>query len=101
MSQAAIGKKGRKNCRVMGRTREVSSSDATAVLTNAPGCSIMHSEKIPSMASIRYWPSYAVHRCDCKDRRVSAGEKEVCRVVIVEAGDCRFRSFERSFRRSL
>jgi hypothetical protein len=32
---------------------------------------------------------------------VSVGEKDVCRVVMEEAGDWRLRSFERSFRRNL
>lgn len=32
---------------------------------------------------------------------MSTGEKEVWRVVIDDAGDCRLRNFERSFRRNL
>lgn len=99
MSHAAIGRKGRKNWRVMGRTRERSKNDATAVLTSAPGDSMMQSENMPRIARRRYWPSYSVHRWHCRERNVSAGEKEVWRAVIEEAGDWRLRSLERSFRR--
>lgn len=101
MSQDAIGRKGRKNCRVTGKTSDERSNVATANLTNPPGTSIMQSENSPRIARIRYWPSYIVHRCDCNDLRVSVGEKEVWREVMAEAGDCRVRIFERSFRRNL
>ena len=56
---------------------------------------------MPRKARNRYCPSYNVHLCDCSARRVSTGLKEVCRAVMEEAGDWRFRIFERSFRRIL
>jgi hypothetical protein len=58
MSQAAIGRNGRKNWRVIGRTREKSNSDATEVFTSAPGDSIMHIENMPRIASMRYCPRH-------------------------------------------
>lgn len=56
-------------------------------------------EKMPTISSNKYWKSYTVHRWVCKDLRVSAGEKEVCRVAMEEVGDKRLRSLERSLRR--
>lgn len=80
---------------------EESRSVATAVFTRGPGDSIMLSEKIPTTARNSHWPSYSVHLWFCRDRRVSAGEKEVFKAVIEEAGEVRFRSFDLSLRRSL
>ena len=57
MSQAAMGRKGRKNCRVIGRRREVSRRVAIGSLTAGPGVWMMHNEKMPKSASMRYWPS--------------------------------------------
>jgi hypothetical protein len=57
MSQAATGRKGRKNCRVMGRRREVKSSEAMAVLPIGPGAWMRESEKMPIIMSKRYWKS--------------------------------------------
>lgn len=56
-------------------------------------------EKKPRIRRSRYWKSYMVQRCDWSDRSVSTGEKEVCRVEMVEVGDMRLRSFERILRR--
>jgi hypothetical protein len=86
---------------VIGRTREVKRSVATTVLTSAPGVCITQREKIPRNASSRYCPSYIDQRCDCNARIVWVGEKEVCKVVIEDAGDCRFRSLDLSRRRNL
>jgi hypothetical protein len=58
-------------------------------------------ENTPRKASSRYCPSYRDQRCDCNARMVSVGEKEVCREVIEDAGDCRFRSFDLNFRLNL
>lgn len=101
MRYAAMGMNGMKNCLVIGRTSEARSNVATAVLTRGPGDSIMDKEKMPKKARSNQCPSYIVHLCACKDLRVSNGENDVCNAVIEDAGDCRFRSFERSFRRSL
>lgn len=101
MSHANIGRAGRKNCRVMGRTSEVRRSVARPVLIRGPGFWMTQSEKIPKKAKKRYCPSNIVHLCDCSARSVSIGLNEVWRAVIEEAGDCRFRIFDRSFRRIL
>jgi hypothetical protein len=58
-------------------------------------------ENIPRNASSRYCPSYSDQRCDCNARMVWAGEKDVCKLVIEDVGDCRFRSFDLSLRRIL
>ncbi len=92
---------GRKNCRVIGNMKEERMSVATAVFTKGPGDSIMLSEKMPITAMSSHCPSYTDHLCVCKDRRVSAGENEVLRADIEEAGDVRLRSFDLNFRRSL
>lgn len=96
-----MGMKGRKNCLVIGRMREVPISVATATFAIGPGDSIMLNEKMPRNASMTHCPSCHVHSCCCNDRRVSAGEKDFWRAVIEEAGDWRFRNLERIFRRSL
>jgi hypothetical protein len=92
---------GRKNCLVMGRMRDVPSNVTTAIFTIGPGDSMMHNEKVSKNDSITHCPSCHVHLCCCNDLRVSAGEKEVCKAVTEDAGDDRFRSFERILRRSL
>lgn len=56
-SQAAIGKKGRKNCCVIGRIKKIINSVATVNLTRGPGSCIMHIEKIPTTANNRYCAS--------------------------------------------
>lgn len=96
-----MGMKGRKNCRVIGRMSDVPMRVATAILASGPGDSIMHSEKVPRKARITHCPSCHVHLWCCNDLSVSAGEKDVCSAVTEEAGDWRFRNFERIFRRSL
>jgi hypothetical protein len=101
MSHAKIGRAGKKNCRVIGRTKELRSNIATTVLSRGPGFWITQSEKIPRKARNRYCPSHIVHLCDCSARSVSRGFMEVWRAVIEEAGDCRLRIFDRSFRRIL
>ena len=100
MSQVKIGRVGRKNCLVMGRTRDERSRIATAVFGSGPGFSMTHRENMPRIAIMRYCPSYMVQRCERSDRSVSTGEKDVLRLAMAEAGDCRLRSFDRSFRRS-
>ena len=101
MSHAKIGRAGRKNCRVMGRTRELMRSVAITVFIKGPGFRMTQREKIPRKAKNRYCPSHTVHLCFCSALSVSSGFIEVWRAVIVEAGDCRFLIFERSFRRIL
>ena len=96
-----MGMKGRKNCLVIGSSNEVPINVATSILARGPGDSIMLNEKIPKNARMSHCPSCHVHLCCCKDLRVSAGEKDVCKAVIEDAGDSRLRSFERSFRRIL
>ena len=49
-----MGRKGRKNCRVIGRTRDVRSNVATNALGKGPGDSMMLNEKMKRTASIRY-----------------------------------------------
>ena len=71
------------------------------VLTSGPGDSMIHNEKMPRTARYKYWLSYTVHRCDCREHRVSMGKNEVWSAVREEAGDSRFRSLERSLRRNL
>ena len=95
-----MGMKGRKNCLVTGRMREMPINVATAILTRGPGDSIMHNEKIPRNANITHCPSCHVHLCCCNDLSVSEGEMDVWSAVIEDAGDWRFRSLERIFRRS-
>ena len=60
----------------------------------------MQRAKMPMIAKGRYWPSYIVHLCACRDFNVSNGEKDVCKEESDEAGDCRFLSFDRNLRRS-
>jgi hypothetical protein len=57
MRYAAMGVKGRKNCRVMGNINEERRRVATAVLTRGPGYSIMLSEKMPTTAKNSHCPS--------------------------------------------
>jgi hypothetical protein len=52
-----MGKKGSRNCRVMGIDRPVKSAVATIVFINGPGCSIMHKLKMPTTAKNRYCAS--------------------------------------------
>ena len=56
-SHIIIGRNGRKNWRVMGSMREVSSSVAATVLTTGPGVSANDKVKMPSIMSTRYCPS--------------------------------------------
>ena len=58
---AAIGRNGRKNCRVSGMTREVRSSVATIAFGRGPGDCIMVRAKMPMTANIKYCPSRMVH----------------------------------------
>jgi hypothetical protein len=53
-SQEAIGRKGRKNCLVIGMRREIIRSVAIDVLTRAPGSSITDKQKIPTTARNKY-----------------------------------------------
>lgn len=70
-----------------------------AVFARGPGASIMDREKMPTISSSKYWKSYNVQRWLCNDRRVSTGEKDVCKLDIDEVGDSRLRNLERSLRR--
>lgn len=96
-----MGMKGKKNCRVIGKTSDVRSSVAMAVLTNGAGVSIMLKQKMPRMARRSHCPSRTDHLCSCNARTVSTGETEVCRAEIEDAGDCLPFSFDRIFRRNL
>jgi hypothetical protein len=61
-------------------------------------------QKMPRMANPKYWKSYSVHWCFRSAMMVSAGEKDVCRRKMFEAGDCPMRSralVARHFRRTL
>ena len=98
-SHVAMGRKGRKNCLVTGMIREMRSSVATTVLTNAPGCCMIDNENTPSITINRYCASYALHRCFRNARSVSLGLKDVCSAESVEAGDWRLRMRDRSFLR--
>lgn len=51
-----MGRNGRKNCRVIGKRRDVKSSDANAVLVNGLA-SMIDSEKMPMIIKRRYWKS--------------------------------------------
>lgn len=73
---------------------------AIVVFARGPGDWMTVKEKMPMIKSNKYWKSYKVHRCDCRARKVSTGEKEVCNDEIEEVGDKRLRSFERSLRRT-
>jgi len=54
MSHDAMGRKGRKNCRVIGMIKVNKSALAISVLMIAPGDSIMERQNMPSIASIKY-----------------------------------------------
>ena len=56
-TQVKIGSTGRKNCRVMGITRDVMSKVAISVLVAGPGRSMTQREKMPRMTKIMYCPS--------------------------------------------
>jgi len=60
-SQAAIGRKGRKNCREMGTITEIMNNVATSVFIIGPGNCAMLMQKMPSTASPKYWKSYSDH----------------------------------------
>ena len=99
MRYAAIGIKGKKNCLVIGRSNDDSSSVAMAVLPIGPGVSIMLKQNTPRIAINTHCPSSTDHLCACSALNVSMGEKEVCREANELAGDCRLRSLLRSLRR--
>ena len=94
-SQVSAGRNGRRNCRVIGRTSPSMSMAAANVFAKGPGASDTDSEKMATMASIRYWPSYIDHWCVRSDRSVSAGEKDVSREASDDVGDCLLRIRER------
>ena len=54
MSHPAMGKKGRKNCLVMGISRENRSRVAIAVFASGPGASMRVKEKMPMISSNKY-----------------------------------------------
>lgn len=56
-----MGRRGRKNCRVIGIVREVSRRLATKVLNSGPGCWIRQSAKMPKRARTRYCASQKDH----------------------------------------
>jgi hypothetical protein len=70
-----------------------------AVFPSGPGPSTMVSEKMPMIVNSRYWKSYTLHRYDCRDRKVSFGENEVCNEAMDDAGEIRLCSVERNLRR--
>ena len=94
-----MGKKGRKNCLVIGNTSDVSSKvTRIAVWYVTAGSVMMARAKMSRTVTMRYCPSKKDHWCERSDRRVSEGEKEVCRSAKEEAGDWRLRRVERIFR---
>lgn len=56
-----MGMKGRKNCRVIGRSRDRPMNVATNILIMGPGDSIIHREKMPRKERIIHCPSCHVH----------------------------------------
>jgi hypothetical protein len=56
-----MGMKGRKNCLVIGRMRDVPIKVATAILARGPGDSIIQRENVPKNANITHCPSCHVH----------------------------------------
>lgn len=52
-----MGRKGRKNCRVMGKIRELRRAVAIKVLKRGPGSWMTERQKMPTMARNRYCPS--------------------------------------------
>lgn len=53
-SHVAMGRKGRKNCLVIGMSNAMISNVAAPVLTRGPGAGVTDSEKMPKMMSTRY-----------------------------------------------
>jgi hypothetical protein len=94
-SQVRAGRKGSRNWRDMGRMRPTMSAAAAKVFAKGPGASLTDMEKMRTMASSRYWPSYMDHGWDRRARRVSRGEKEVSSEEMDEVGDCLLRMRER------
>jgi hypothetical protein len=60
-SQPAIGRKGRKNCRVMGSMSEIMRAVAITVLSIGPGDCMILRQKMPSTVNPKYWKSYSDH----------------------------------------
>lgn len=87
-NQVKAGRNGRRNWRVMGSSRPSISSAAVKVFAKGPGSSLTDREKMAIMAKIRYWPSYMDHGWARRERKVSAGEKEVSSEAMDEVGDC-------------
>jgi hypothetical protein len=56
-----MGMKGRKNCLVIGRMRDVPIKVATAILARGPGDSMIQRENVPKNANITHCPSCHVH----------------------------------------
>jgi hypothetical protein len=77
------------------------SSVAINVFAKGPGDSLTDREKMSTMASSRYWPSYMDHGCVRNERSVSAGEKLVSSEVMEDVGDWRLRMRERVARHFL
>jgi len=59
-----MGRKGRKNCRVMGISSENRRRLEIAVFPSGPGDCMTVREKMPRISNRRYWKSYTVHRWD-------------------------------------
>jgi hypothetical protein len=57
MSHVAIGRNGKKNCRVRGISNETNKRVEIAVFPKGPGDCMTLSEKIPTIVSSRYWKS--------------------------------------------
>jgi hypothetical protein len=82
-----MGRKGRKNCLVIGSKREINNRVAMEVFIRAPGSSITDKQKMPKIMRNRYWPSQSDHECARRERMVSLGSQDVCRVARFDAGD--------------
>jgi hypothetical protein len=57
VNHAMIGRKGRKNWLVIGNMSEVMSADAMIVFMNGLGSCMMLRQKMPKIASPKYWKS--------------------------------------------
>lgn len=82
-----MGRKGRKNCLVMGKIKDNINKVDIKVLTSGPGCSIIDKQNMPKIARMRYWPSQKDHLWALSERSVSDGSHDVWRVARLEPGD--------------
>ena len=91
--------KGRKNCEVIGIMSNVVMPATIRVLTSGGKLWFRYSEPAAIVNQNKCCRSYSVHRCANSFIIVFVGSTEVCREANDEAGDCRLRILEASFRR--